>query len=110
MTMESRMATRPDSRSTMTQSKSTPPIAELRDGLLKIAMFRNEPKKEGDSVRFSGKLTRAYKDAAGTWQNTEYLSGADYLRAANLMHEAYNTDRELRAADRRTQAPTPGEY
>ncbi len=95
----------------MTQTKSNnKPVAELKDGLLKIAIFRNEPKNERDSVRFAGKLTRAYKDAAGAWHDTEYLSGADYLRAANLMNEAYNTERELRAAERGTQTPVPGEY
>lgn len=96
----------------MAKSTSTahPPVSELRDGFLKIAIFRNEPKKEGDSIRFSGKLTRAYQDAAGTWHDTEYLSGADYLRAANLMTQAYNTERGLRDAERQAGAPAPDEF
>lgn len=92
------------------QSTAQPPVAEIRDGLLKIAIFRNEPKKEGDSVRFSGKLTRAYQDAAGGWHDTEYLSGSDYLRAANLMTQAYNTERGLRDAERHAGAPTPEDF
>lgn len=95
----------------MTQTNSTnKPVTEIKDGLLKIAIFRNEPKKEGDSVRFSGKLTRAYQDAAGGWHDTEYLSGADYLRAANLLTQAYNTERGLRDAERQLGAPAPEEY
>lgn len=96
----------------MSEAKPTkqPPVSELRDSLLKIAIFRNEPKKEGDSVRFSGKLTRAYQDAAGGWHDTEYLSGADYLRAANLMTQAYNAERQLRDSERIARGPTPEDF
>ncbi|WP_425395036.1 hypothetical protein [Aeoliella sp.] len=90
------------------QSTSNRPVAELRDGLMRIAIFRNEPKEEGDRVRFSGKLTRSYQDAAGNWHDTEYLSSVDYLKAANLMQEAYNTERELRQAERSTAPEQDG--
>ncbi|WP_425400403.1 hypothetical protein [Aeoliella sp.] len=75
---------------------------------MRIAIFRNEPKEEGDRVRFSGKLTRSYQDAAGKWHDTEYLSGVDYLKAANLMQEAYNTERELRQAEQSTAPESSG--
>lgn len=82
------------------------PIAEVRDGNLKIAIFRNEPKEEGDRARYSGKLTRSYRDASGDWHDTDYLSGSEFLRAARLMERAYDTEREQRAADRDAE-PTP---
>ncbi|WP_425395027.1 hypothetical protein [Aeoliella sp.] len=78
-----------------TQPKNRP-VAEFADGSLKIAIFEN-PRKEGDGVRFSGKLTRSYRDAEGQWHETQALSGSEYLRAANLLVQAYNRERELKA-------------
>ena len=46
---------------TTTQNQTNKPVAELRDGSLKIAIFQN-PKKDGSGVRFSSKLTRSYRD------------------------------------------------
>lgn len=80
------------------EKPSNQPVAELRDGTLKIAIFRNEPEKEGDRVRFSGRLTRSYVDSSGQWKETNYLSNAEYLRAANLLTQAYNRELELKAA------------
>lgn len=91
----------------MSQSKNNKPVSELRDGSLKIAIFRNEPKEEGDRARYSGKLTRSYKDASGDWQDTEYLSGTEYLRAANLLNKAYDQERSLRTADATQDSPEP---
>ena len=76
------------------------PVAELRDGTIKVAIFRNLPKQEGDPVRFSGRLTRSYRDANGDWQETNSLSGSEYLRTANLLIQAYNRDLELKAAEK----------
>lgn len=82
------------------------PIHELRDGGLRIAIFRNEPKQEGDRPRYSGKLTRSYRDAQGEWHDTEYLSGTEYLRAARLLEKAYDAELEQRSADKNGQ-PEP---
>lgn len=49
----------------MTNS-SNKPVQEVRDGGLRIAIFRNEPKQEGDRPRYSGKLTRSYRDTQGS--------------------------------------------
>ena len=76
------------------------PVQEVRDGGLRIAIFRNEPKQEGDRPRYSGKLTRSYRDAQGEWHDTEYLSGTEFLRAARLMEKAYDAELSQRAADR----------
>lgn len=84
----------------MSDKPSNKPVSELRDGNLRIAIFRNEPKEDGERARFSGKLTRSYRDAAGEWHSTEYLSGSEYLRAARLMERAYDEELGHRAAER----------
>ena len=75
----------------MTKSHNKP-VSEVRDGSLKIAIFRNAAKEEGERARFSGKLTRSYRDANGEWHDTDYLSGSEYLRAARLMEKAYDAE------------------
>lgn len=89
----------------MTNS-SNKPVQEVRDGGLRIAIFRNEAKQEGDRPRYSGKLTRSYRDTQGEWHDTDYLSGTEFLRAARLMEKAYDAELEQRAADKH-EAPEP---
>lgn len=80
----------------MSNPAGNKPVSELRDGSIKIAIFRNEGKEEGDRPRYSGKLTRSYKDASGDWQDTDYLSGTEFLRAARLLEKAYDSELDLR--------------
>ena len=82
------------------------PVHEVRDGALRIAIFRNEPKEEGQRPRYSGKLTRSYRDAQGEWHDTDYLSGTEFLRAARLMMQAYEAELAKKAADN-NQSPEP---
>lgn len=84
----------------MSTPSNNQPVAEVRDGNLKIAIFRNEPKQEGERPRYSGKLTRSYRDASGDWHDTEYLSGSEFLRAARLMEKAYDEELTQRATDK----------
>jgi hypothetical protein len=91
-----------------TKTQANQPVAEIRDGLMKIAIFRNEGKQEGDRPRFTGKLTRAYRDAAGDWHETDYMSSTEFLRGANLLIEAYNTERKLRQAEQGGQQLSGG--
>lgn len=91
----------------MSNSSNNQPVSEVRDGSLKIAIFRNEPKQEGERPRYSGKLTRSYRDASGDWHDTEYLSGTEFLRAARLMEKAYDSELSQKASDK-TSAPEPG--
>ncbi len=87
-------------------NSSNKPVQELRDGSLRIAIFRNEPKQEGDRPRFSGKLTRSYRDAQGEWRETDYLSGTEFLRAARLMEKAYDVELSQKATDK-DEPPEP---
>lgn len=93
----------------MSPSPNNKPVSEVRDGSLKIAIFRNAPKEEGERARFSGKLTRSYRDAQGEWHDTDYLSGSEYLRAARLLEKAYDAELTERAAERveKNDAPEP---
>lgn len=84
----------------MSTNSNNQPVSEVRDGDLKIAIFRNEPKQDGDRPRYSGKLTRSYRDASGDWHDTDYLSGSEFLRAARLMEKAYDAELEQRVVDR----------
>lgn len=86
----------------MSSTSGNKPVNELRDGTIKIAIFRNEGKEEGDRPRYSGKLTRSYKDASGDWHDTDYLSGTEFLRAARLLEKAYDTELDLRQ-----ESPSP---
>ncbi len=81
----------------MSSTNGNKPVSELRDGSLKIAIFRNESKEDANKVRYSGKLTRSYKDASGNWHDTDYLSGTEFLRAARLFEKAYDEGVGLRA-------------
>lgn len=77
------------------------PIAEISDGGMKIAIWKNEPKEEGDRVRYDHKFSHRYfNKQASEWRDAGYTSGDENLRAANLYLLAYNKERELRAADR----------
>ena len=79
-----------------TSTQNNRPVAELRDGLLKIAIFQNE-RQDGNGFRYSGKLVRSYQDAEGNWRETQSLSSGDYLRGANLLVQAYNRVLQLKA-------------
>lgn len=87
-------------------SNNKKPVSEVRDGTMKIAIFKNEPKEDGDRPWFSGKLTRSYKDANGDWHDTDYLTGSDYLRAARLMEKAYDAELTQRKLARE-ESPEP---
>ena len=93
---------------TTSENPTNRPVAEIRDGVLKIAIFTN-PKKDGEGVRFSHKLTRSYRDANGNWRETAYLSGSENLRAANLMILAYNKELELKAVAKEAAADNGAE-
>ncbi len=90
----------------MTNTSNNKPVSEVRDSNLKIAIFKNEPKQEGERPRYSGKLTRSYRDASGEWHDTDYLSGSEFLRAARLMGRAYDEQLAQRASDKEA-SPDP---
>lgn len=73
---------------------SNQPVEVIRDGSLKVAIFKNETDK---GVRFSGQLDRSYTDDQGKWHSTTSLSNAEFLRGARLLAQAYDRIAVLKA-------------
>lgn len=73
------------------------PVDVVRDGNLKVAIWRNETPTE---FRYStGKVVRSFKDNHGNWQEAEYLSNGEILRASYLLAKAYERQLEFKVAD-----------
>lgn len=76
------------------------PASEVRDGLLRITIFRNESAEPDAPPRYSGKASRSYQNQDGDWRETTSYSGTEHLRMARLHLKAYDAEMELRAADK----------
>ena len=78
---------------------SNQPHFKLKDGAVKLTCWKNENDK---GAFYSVDLVRSYKnDETGEWKDTTSLSGAELLRAANLLTEAYNRIRAEKSQDAR---------
>lgn len=90
----------------MTTSKTNnPPVDEIRDGLLTIAIWKNETEH---GYRYSaGSIVRSYKDDQDQWKETGYLSNGDILKASRLLDTAYGRILELKAKDKAESAGEP---
>lgn len=66
----------------------------IRDGSLKLSIFKNQTEK---GFRFSVNLVRSYTDQQGQWHDTNSLSNAELLRAANLLIRGYNRIQEFKS-------------
>lgn len=64
------------------------PAFKLRDGLIVATVWENTT-NEG-RVFHSVSISRSYQDSHGTWKETASFTGADALRAGNLLQQAYN--------------------
>ena len=84
----------------MTNQTSNPnePVARIKDGLLQIAIWKNESEK-GRPFYSTSAVQRSYKDDAGNYRETQSLSGTQLLQAGRLYALAYNRVRELEEAD-----------
>ncbi len=81
----------------MTNETKNKPVETLRDGYLKVAIWRN-PTDNG--YRYStGPLQRSYKDKEGQWRETEFLSGHEILRGSRLLEKAYDFQLEQKKQD-----------
>ena len=88
------------------------PVAELRDGGMRIALWRVEPKQAGDRARFDCKFTHQYFDEeAQQWKPVKYTRGTgENLRVAQLFQWAAHKELKLRAAEKAVDfdVPSPG--
>lgn len=73
------------------------PIARLKDGLIQVAVWKNES-SQGKTYYSVSKVQRTYQDN-GTYKETDSLSGTQLLQAARLLVRAYDRVRELEEAD-----------
>ncbi|TWT96908.1 hypothetical protein Pla108_26840 [Botrimarina colliarenosi] len=83
------------SNQTSTQNE---PITRLKDGLLQIAIWKNESEK-GRPFYSTSAVQRSYKDDNGNYHETTSLSGSQLLQASRLYALAYDQVRELEEAD-----------
>lgn len=74
------------------------PVARIKDGLLQIAIWKNET-SEGRAFYSTSAVQRSYKDDAGNYHETSSLSGTQLLQAGRLYAQAYDRVRELEEAD-----------
>ncbi len=82
----------------MTTPTKNQPVETLRDGSLKISIWRNQSAK---GIRYStGEVIRSYKDQNEKWQDTRYLSNGEILKAARLLNLAYDRILQMRTADK----------
>ena len=77
---------------------SNEPVARIKDGLLQIAIWKNETEKGRPFYSISA-LERSYKDEKGDYHVTNSLSGTQLLQAARIYGLAYDQIRELEEAD-----------
>lgn len=73
------------------------PEATLRDGLLKATIWKNDSEK---GAFYSVDLVRSYQDKDNNWKETSSMTGAELLRAANILTNAYNHILHLKRDDK----------
>ena len=76
------------------QTSSNAPIDTLRDGALKVSIFKNERES---GTNYSLDQGRIYTDSQGQIQEAKTLSGTEPLRMARLLERAYDRVGEFRA-------------
>ena len=74
------------------------PKITLRDGNLKVAIWRNESAK--GAFYSITPPTRGYKDGAGAWKETTSLSDTQLLQASRLLERAYDAILNLKDQDK----------
>ena len=68
-------------------TQSNKPIETLRDGALKLAIFKNE-RENGPS--FAMEAGRLYTDNQGQIRESKSLSGSEPIRMAHLLTKGYD--------------------
>lgn len=94
-----------DERRNTDSQRDNTPVETLRDGALKLSIFRNRGER-GDY--YSMVPGRVYTDDAGTVRETKSLSGSDPLRMANLLTRGYDRVGEFKAAMKQDQGRERG--
>lgn len=82
-------------------SDSTRPIDTLRDGALKLAIFRNQRK---DGAAFAARPGRIYTDESGKARETGSLAGSELIRMSRLLEKGYDRITEFRQQEQQRPA------
>lgn len=102
------MARAKKDQETVAETQSDPkqrPAASVRDGNLRIVLWRNESEK---GPWFNCELSRTFQNENG-YQETNKVPASDLLRVAFLAQQAYGEYLELRAKEKADQAANPHE-
>ncbi len=103
------MARKSTAQETSPESSAQPkqrPAASVRDGNLRIALWRNET--DDGRPWFNCELSRTFQNENG-YQETNRVPASDLLRVAFLAQQAYGEYLELRAQEKADQAANPHE-
>jgi len=76
-----------------TEKTANRPVARLRDGNIKAAIWRNETEK---GPFFRTTFSRSWRDDEGHLRDTDGFSGTQLLQLARLAELAYAEERRLR--------------
>ena len=68
-------------------TSNTKPIEEVRIGLVKAAIWRNQTDK---GARFNVTFSRIYKNGDGSWKSTSSFGRDDLLLVAKVANEAHS--------------------
>jgi len=77
------------------QGRNKKPVETLRDGALKLAIFRNENEKGDSYAMVPGRIYTNEK--TGEVRESASLSGGEALRMAHLLTKGHDKVAELRA-------------
>ena len=85
----------------MTQNQNSKPVETIRDGAIKVSIWKNQ----GEKGPFcSVKITRTYTDDSGNYHDSDSFSGSELLKVSRLAGKAYDRAFELRAAEPKQEA------
>jgi hypothetical protein len=77
----------------MNNQHNDPPVATLRDGMLKASIWENYGER---GVFFATTFAKTYEDENGDLKDGHSFTGTDLLRLAELARQAYAKTGELR--------------
>ena len=78
----------------MNTQSNDPPVAVIRDGMLKASIWENYGER---GVYYATTFAKSYEDKNGDLRDSHSFTGADLLRLAELARQAYAQTNALRA-------------
>jgi hypothetical protein len=85
--------------STMTTTTNQRPIADIRMGSIKAAVWRFE--NDNAPPRYTATFSRSYRDRDGNWHDTSSFDRDDVLVLTKIADRVHTTIHELQDNDRK---------